>query len=233
MALSEAHSFHNRPRLRRRQFGVMDHRGQPGKRLCDLALAIPALVLLSPVMAVAAVLVVFSLGAPILFRQGRPGKHGRPFTVFKFRTMTDACGNDGKLKPDIERMTPIGRFLRKTSLDELPQLWNVLRGEMSLVGPRPLLMEYLPHYTPEQRRRHEVLPGITGWAQIRGRNMIVLSERLKLDLWYVNNWSLYLDCKILCRTVIDVLRCSGVRPEETLEEVDDLGLHPDIRKKMC
>src|SRR4051812_2821259 len=140
----------------------MNHRGQLLKRLFDVALAISAVVLVLPAMAFAAILVALCLGSPILFRQQRPGKDGRPFTVFKFRTMTDAREHDGKLKPDIERMTPLGRFLRKTSLDELPQLWNVLRGEMSLVGPRPLLMEYLPRYTPEQRRRHDVLPGITG-----------------------------------------------------------------------
>jgi sugar transferase EpsL len=210
----------------------MSHRGQPGKRPFDVALAIPALVLLLPAMACSAILVANSLGFPILFRQRRPGKYGRPFTVLKFRTMTESRDNDGKLRPDCERMTPIGRLLRKTSLDELPQLWNVLRGEMSLVGPRPLLIEYLPRYTPEQQRRHDVLPGITGWAQIKGRNVIVFSERLQLDVWYVDNWSLFLDCRILYRTVIDVLRCSGVRLEQTLTEVDDLGLHPETPRKL-
>ena len=212
--------------------GVINHRGQPGKRLFDQALAIPALVLLLPAMAFAAILVAFDLGFPILFRQRRPGKYEQPFVLLKFRTMTDAKEHDGKPKPDIERMSIIGRFLRKTSLDELPQLWNVVRGEMSLVGPRPLLMEYLPYYTPEQRRRHDVLPGITGWAQIKGRGELVFSERLKLDLWYIDNWSLYLDCKILCRTVIGVLRCSGVRLNQTIHEVDDLGLNPATRKKL-
>jgi sugar transferase EpsL len=206
-------------------------RSQPGKRLFDLALTLPALVLLSPLIAAAAVLAVIGLGAPILFRQQRPGLLGQPFNIIKFRSMTDARDTNGKLKPDGERMPPIGRFLRLTSLDELPQLWNVVCGQMSLVGPRPLLMEYLPHYSAEQNRRHSVLPGITGWAQINGRNLTSFSERLKLDLWYVDHWSLWLDMKILARTLINVFRSSGVKLEQSLEEVDDIGLHPDSRKK--
>jgi sugar transferase EpsL len=204
---------------------------QPGKRLFDLALTLPALVLLSPLIAVAAVLTVIGMGAPILFRQQRPGLLGQPFNIIKFRSMTDVRDPNGKLKPDAERMPPIGRFLRLTSLDELPQLWNVVRGQMSLVGPRPLLMEYLPHYSAEQYRRHSVLPGITGWAQINGRNLATFSERLKLDLWYVDHWSLWLDMKIMARTLINVFRSSGVKLEQSLEEVDDIGLHPDTRKK--
>jgi lipopolysaccharide/colanic/teichoic acid biosynthesis glycosyltransferase len=145
--------------------------------------------------------------------------------------MTEERDADGRLKPDAQRLSRVGRCLRKTSLDELPQLWNVVRGEMSLVGPRPLLMEYVPNYTPEQQRRHEVLPGITGWAQIHGRNAVVFSDRLKLDVWYVDHWSLALDLKILRRTVLKVVRSSGVRLEQPLEEVDDVGLHPDTRRK--
>ena len=204
---------------------------QPGKRLFDLALTLPALVLLSPLIAVAAVLAATGMGSPILFRQQRPGLLGRSFILVKFRTMTDARNADGKLKPDLERMPPIGRFLRMTSLDELPQLWNVVRGEMSLVGPRPLLMEYLPNYTAQPARRHSVLPGITGWAQINGRNAATFSERLNLDIWYVDHWSLWLDIKILARTLFNVLRSSGVKLAESLAEVDDIGLHPDTRKK--
>lgn len=209
----------------------MIRRSQIGKRLFDLALTLPALVLLSPLIAVAAVLVAIGLGSPIFFRQQRPGLLGQPFILIKFRTMTDARDADGKLKPDAERMPPMGRFLRLTSLDELPQLWNVVRGQMSLVGPRPLLMEYLPHYTAEQNRRHNVLPGITGWAQINGRNLTTFSERLKLDIWYIDHWSLWLDIKILARTLLNVLRSSGVKLEQPLAEVDDIGLHPDTRMR--
>jgi sugar transferase EpsL len=204
---------------------------QLGKRLFDLALTLPALVLLSPLIALTAVLAKIGLGSPIFFRQQRPGLLGQPFILIKFRTMNDARDAGGKLKPDAERMPPMGRFLRRTSLDELPQLWNVVRGQMSLVGPRPLLMEYLPHYTAEQNRRHNVLPGITGWAQINGRNLTAFSERLKLDILYVDHWSLWLDVKILARTLFKVLRSSGVKLQQPLAEVDDIGLHPDTRKK--
>jgi sugar transferase EpsL len=209
----------------------MKRRCQLDKRLFDLALTLPALVLLSPLIAVVALLVAIGLGSPIFFRQRRPGLFGQPFILIKFRTMTDARDADGKLKPDADRMPRMGRFLRRTSLDELPQLWNVVRGEMSLVGPRPLLMEYLPNYTAEQNRRHSVLPGITGWAQINGRNLTTFSKRLKLDLWYVDHWSLWLDVKILARTLLDVFRSSGVRLGQPLAEIDDIGLHPDTRKK--
>jgi sugar transferase EpsL len=209
----------------------MKRRSHLGKRLFDLALTLPALVLLSPLIAVVALLVAIGLGSPIFFRQPRPGLFGQPFILIKFRTMTDARDADGKLRPDAERMPPMGRLLRLTSLDELPQLWNVVRAQMSLVGPRPLLMEYLPHYTSEQNRRHQVLPGITGWAQINGRNLTTFSERLQLDVWYVDHWSLWLDTKILARTLINVIRSSGVKLEQPLAEVDDLGLHPDTRKK--
>lgn len=197
----------------------------------DCTLALTGMVLLSPAIIVAAVLARVGMGSPILFRQQRPGLGGRPFHMLKFRTMTGACDADGKPKPDGERLTSVGRFLRKTSLDELPQLWNVVRGDMSLVGPRPLLMEYLPNYTPEQSRRHEVLPGITGWSQINGRNAVVFSERLRLDVWYVDQWSLWLDFRILARTVLNVLRSSGVNLDQPIAEIDDIALHPETRRK--
>ena len=204
---------------------------QPGKRLLDLTVSLTVLVLLWPVIAVTAVAGAAFMGTPVLFRQRRPGLGGKPFTCLKFRTMTDARDAAGHLKPDGERMTLLGRYLRKASLDELPQLWNVLRGDMSLVGPRPLLMEYLPNYTAEQQRRHDVLPGITGWAQINGRNAVTFGDRLRLDVWYVDHWSLGLDLKVLARTLLTVLYSRGVRLEQALEEVDDVGLHPETRKK--
>jgi sugar transferase EpsL len=178
--------------------------------LCDRFIAAIALVLLSPLMAVVAFLVRLSMGRPVLFRQPRPGKSALPFTVFKFSTMSQMRGPDGKLLPDADRLTALGRFLRAASLDELPQLWNVLRGEMSLVGPRPLMMEYLERYTPEQARRHEVLPGITGWAQVKGRNSLSWEQRLQLDIWYVDHWSLWFDLKILILTMFKVLRCDDI-----------------------
>jgi sugar transferase EpsL len=172
-----------------------------GKRLLDLLIAAPALLVLSPVLAPLALLVRIKLGAPVLFRQQRPGLHGRPFTMLKFRTMTEARDADGNLLPDARRLTPLGRFLRVTSLDELPELFNVLKGEMSLVGPRPLLMQYLERYAPEQARRHEVRPGITGWAQVNGRNAITWEEKFELDVWYVDHQSPRLDLKILLLTL--------------------------------
>ena len=208
----------------------MKRHPQPGKRIVDITLALTALLLLSPAIAAAAIIARIGMGSPIFFRQQRPGLGGRPFNVLKFRTMTGACDAEGKLKPDGERMTRAGRFLRKTSLDELPQLLNVVRGEMSLVGPRPLLMEYLPNYTPEQNRRHEVPPGITGWSQINGRSALVFSQKLKLDVWYVDHWSLWLDFKIMARTFLNVLRSSGVKLDQPLDEIDDIALHPDTRK---
>ncbi len=180
------------------------------KRFFDLLVAIPALVLFLPLLTIIALCVRFLIGRPILFVQQRPGLHGRPFYLYKFRTMTEGRDEEGKLLADSERLTPFGRFLRKTSLDELPELWNVLKGDMSLVGPRPLLMEYLDRYTPEQARRHEVRPGITGWAQVNGRNAISWKERFSLDVWYVDNWSLWLDCKILALTVVKTLKREGI-----------------------
>ena len=153
------------------------------------------------------------LGSPVFFRQVRPGMHGKPFEMVKFRTMTSERGPDGQLLPDAERLTPFGRFLRATSLDELPELWNVLKGDMSLVGPRPLLMEYLPLYTPEQARRHEVRPGITGWAQVNGRNAISWEDKFQLDVWYVDHRSLWLDMRIVWMTVRKVLVRDGISAE--------------------
>lgn len=183
------------------------------KRLIDIVAASTALVLLSPVIAAVAVAVRLRLGSPVLFRQQRPGLHGRPFTLIKFRTMLDAHGADGEPLPDAERLPRFGRWLRSTSLDELPELWNVLRGDMSLVGPRPLLMHYLPLYSPEQARRHDVRPGLTGWAQINGRNALSWDEKFALDLWYVDHWSLRLDLKILATSFIHVFSRRGISAE--------------------
>jgi lipopolysaccharide/colanic/teichoic acid biosynthesis glycosyltransferase len=180
------------------------------KRLFDLVVASLALLFLAVPLLALAWLIRQKLGSPVLFRQVRPGLHGKPFTMVKFRTMTDERGPDGALLPDAKRLTPFGRFLRSSSLDELPELWNVLRGEMSLVGPRPLLMEYLPLYTPEQARRHEVRPGITGWAQVNGRNAISWKDKFALDTGYVDNQSFWLDIKILWMTVRKVLVRDGI-----------------------
>lgn len=180
------------------------------KRPLDIMASLVALVVLSPILGLLSVLVAAQLGRPIFFTQIRPGLHSKPFTIYKFRTMIDACDSIGNLLPDVERLTPFGRFLRSTSLDELPELFNVLKGDMSLVGPRPLLMEYLDRYTPEQARRHEVRPGITGWAQINGRNAITWEEKFELDVWYVDNCSLWLDLKIILLTIWKVIRREGI-----------------------
>lgn len=180
------------------------------KRLLDIAGAAVGLVLLSPVILCCAIVIARSMGRPVLFRQERPGLGGRPFGMVKFRTMSDARGSDGQLLPDGERLTRMGRFLRSTSLDELPELWNVLVGDMSLVGPRPLLMSYLDRYTPEQARRHDVKPGVTGWAQVNGRNAISWNEKFALDTWYVDNRSIWLDLRILYATVAQVLRRKNI-----------------------
>ena len=191
-----------------------------GKRALDLALTIPALIALSPVLLLIALLVRLTLGTPVLFRQQRPGRHGKPFYMVKFRTMTDARDAQGNLLSDAERLTPFGRFLRATSLDELPELWNVLKGDMSLVGPRPLLMQYLERYTPEQARRHEVRPGITGWAQVNGRNAISWEQKFAYDVWYVDNLSFWLDLKILALTVRKIIAHEGISQagQATMEE---------------
>ncbi len=190
------------------------------KRFFDLITASIALLLLSPVLACLAWLILRYLGTPVLFRQERPGRHGKPFMMVKFRTMTDARDAKGELLPDAERLPPFGRWLRATSLDELPELWNVLRGDMSLVGPRPLLMRYLPLYNERQRRRHEVRPGVTGWAQINGRNALGWEERFEMDVWYVDNQSLLLDARILWLTVRKVLVREGISAsgESTMHE---------------
>ena len=183
------------------------------KRGVDILGVSVALVLLVPILAVIGLLVRVFLGSPVLFRQERPGRHGTPFTLLKFRTMTDVRDREGTPQPDALRLTPFGRFLRGSSLDELPELWNVLRGEMSLVGPRPLLMQYLERYSPEQARRHEIRPGITGWAQINGRNALSWDRKFELDVWYVDNWSFWLDVKILARTVWQVMAGRGISAE--------------------
>ncbi|EPW6542451.1 sugar transferase [Vibrio vulnificus] len=180
------------------------------KRLFDFLVSLTALILLSPIIVLIAWKIRENLGSPVLFRQTRPGLNGKPFEMVKFRTMKDAVDAQGNQLPDSERMTPFGDRLRNSSLDELPELWNVLKGEMSLVGPRPLLMQYLPLYSPEQARRHEVLPGVTGWAQINGRNAISWEEKFNLDVWYVDNRSFWLDFKILLLTVKKVLIKEGI-----------------------
>ncbi len=180
------------------------------KRLFDIVVAAFAMLLFAPALALIAWQVHCKLGSPVLFRQVRPGLHGQQFEMIKFRSMTDERDANGVLLPDTQRLTPFGRFLRASSLDELPELWNVIKGEMSLVGPRPLLMEYLPLYTAEQARRHEVRPGITGWAQVNGRNAISWEDKFALDVWYVDHISLRLDIIILWMTVRKVLRRDGI-----------------------
>lgn len=180
------------------------------KRLFDFLIALLGLALLSPVLAILAWQLRSRLGSPVFFCQLRPGLRGKPFRMVKFRTMRDAIGPDGNLLPDAERMTPFGCFLRASSLDELPELWNVLMGDMSFIGPRPLLMEYLPLYSPKQARRHEVRPGITGWAQINGRNAISWEDKFRLDVWYVDHQSLWLDLRIFLLTIWKVIRREGI-----------------------
>ena len=183
------------------------------KRAFDIVAAGLAIIVFAPFVAVIALLVRWKLGSPVLFRQRRPGKDTRPFEMLKFRTMTDARDCEGRLLPDADRLTRFGRFLRSTSLDELPELWNVLRGDMSLVGPRPLLMEYLPLYSEEQARRHEIRPGLTGWAQVNGRNALSWEQKFTLDVWYVDNRSFWLDIRVIARTIGNVLKRSGISAE--------------------
>jgi sugar transferase EpsL len=183
------------------------------KRLIDMSAALVVLVVASPVLLIVAAAVRIKHGSPVLFRQTRPGLNGQPFEIFKFRTMTNARDAQGNLLPDAERLTSLGKFLRRTSLDELPEVLNVLKGDMSLVGPRPLRMRYLERYTPWQARRHEVKPGITGWAQINGRNGLDWESRFEMDVWYVDHWSLRLDIKILFLTVWTVLKQDGISQE--------------------
>jgi len=195
------------------------------KRLLDLTVAVFSVIILSPLLALIGILVRIKIGSPVLFRQLRPGLRGRPFILYKFRTMTDERDEDGNLLPDGERLTRLGRFLRKTSMDELPELFNVIKGDMSIVGPRPLLMQYLDRYTPEQVRRHEMKPGITGWAQVNGRNAISWEDKFKLDVWYVDNRSLWLDVKIVLMTMWKILKREGItqKGEATMEEFKGLN----------
>ena len=193
---------------------VADHEKSVGnldmKRIFDVCVSLFGLVVAAPVMLLVALAIRLTMGAPVLFHQVRPGLHGRPFTLLKFRTMTDERDGEGRLLPDGQRLTRLGRLLRATSLDELPELVNVLRGEMSLVGPRPLLLSYLDRYTPEQARRHQVLPGITGWAQVNGRNALEWEKRLAMDAWYADHCSFWLDARILVMTLLKVISREGV-----------------------
>lgn len=201
------------------------------KRVFDLLAASLTLLMLALPLLALGWLIRRELGSPALFRQVRPGLHGKPFTMVKFRTMTNDCGPDGALLPDAQRIRPFGRFLRASSLDELPELWNVVRGDMSLVGPRPLLMEYLPLYTSEQARRHEVRPGITGWAQVNGRNAISWEDRLKLDVWYVDNHRLWLDVHILLQTVRKVLVRDGINAAGEATMTAFKGSEPEYHRE--
>ena len=207
------------------------------KRAIDLTLALLALIVFAPLMGLLALLVWVKLGLPILFRQQRAGLHGNTFTLYKLRTMTDARDAEGNLLPDAKRLTPFGRFLRSTSLDELPELFKVLKGDMSLVGPRPLLARYLDRYTPEQMRRHEVRPGITGWVQVSGRNTLTWEQKFALDVWYVDHWSLWLDLKIVGLTVWKILTREGISQpgqatmEEFMGESDKLPATRSERKR--
>ncbi len=180
------------------------------KRILDLILTVPGLLVISPLLLILAVLVRLYHGSPVLFRQLRPGYRGKPFYIYKYRSMSEIHDDSGKLQSDAIRLTSLGRFLRATSLDELPELFLVIQGKMSLVGPRPLLMQYLERYSPEQMRRHQVLPGITGWAQINGRNALTWEDKFRLDVWYVDNWSLLIDIKILLLTLWKVIRREGI-----------------------
>jgi len=201
------------------------------RRLVDIVGATVLGVVLAPVLAGLAIAIRFTMGSPILFRQQRPGYRGEPFEVLKFRTMNDAVDADGNELSDEERLTGVGIFMRQLSLDELPQLWNILRGDMSFIGPRPLLMEFLKWYSPEQMRRHDVKPGVTGWAQVQGRHDIPFSKRLALDVWYVDNRSLLVDLKIVGLTLLKVLTMRGAQPAQTDAEVDDVGLHDAVRRE--
>jgi lipopolysaccharide/colanic/teichoic acid biosynthesis glycosyltransferase len=192
------------------------------KAIGDRMMAALLLILFSPILMVVAIIVRIRMGSPIFFTQVRPGKNSRLFSVYKFRTMTSDCDAAGNLLSDEDRLIPLGKFFRKASLDELPQLWNVLIGDMSFIGPRPLLVKYLELYSPEQARRHDVLPGISGWAQVNGRNTLSWDEKFRLDLWYVDNWSLWLDFKILLLTVKKVFR------QEDISQNDDVVAMPDF-----
>jgi lipopolysaccharide/colanic/teichoic acid biosynthesis glycosyltransferase len=201
------------------------------KRVLDVAASATALTLLAPFLALVAAAIRVAIGRPILFRQTRPGYRARPFTLFKFRTLLETFDSEGNPLPDADRLTPLGKFLRRWSIDELPQLWNVLRGDMSLVGPRPLLMEYLGKYTPEQMRRHAVRPGLTGWAQLHGRQDLLFSRRLEMDCWYVDHWNVWLDLKLVWLTLLRLHKLSAVGATAGLEHTDDLGFAEVTRKR--
>ncbi|HOG28480.1 MAG TPA: sugar transferase [Vicinamibacterales bacterium] len=194
-----------------------------GKRACDLAASVAALIVFLPLMAALALAVRLVMGSPVLFRQQRPGLRARPFTLLKFRTMTEARDEAGELLPDERRLTRLGAFLRRWSLDEIPELWNVLRGDMSFVGPRPLLMRYLPRYRPDQARRHDVRPGISGWAQVNGRDLVTWTQRFAMDVWYVEHVSFSLDVKIAALTVWKALRREGVLDDGRATKDEFLG----------
>ncbi len=190
------------------------------KNLLDLSISFISLILLIPLFLILTILIKLTSKGPLFFKQNRPGRNGKLFILYKFKTMNDIREEYGNFLPDEKRLTDIGKFLRKLSLDEIPELWNVLKGEMSLVGPRPLLVEYLNRYTPEQARRHEVKPGITGWAQVNGRNAITWEEKFKYDIWYIDNWSLWLDIKVIFMTIIKVIKGEGINQPgcATMEE---------------
>jgi lipopolysaccharide/colanic/teichoic acid biosynthesis glycosyltransferase len=203
------------------------------KAIGDRSMAALLLLLFSPILVVVAILVRARMGSPIVFTQARPGKNGRVFTVYKFRTMTSDCDAQGNLLSDQERLIPLGQFFRKASLDELPQLLNVLFGDMSFVGPRPLLVRYLTRYNSDQARRHNVLPGITGWAQVNGRNALTWDEKFRLDLWYVDNWNLWLDFKILLLTVKKVFKREGISQSDNIVGmVEFMGNDPKVEEKI-
>jgi sugar transferase EpsL len=195
------------------------------KRILDIFLTVLAILILSPLFLIVAILVAINFGTPIIFRQQRPGYKGKPFWVYKFRSMTNAHDAQDNLLPDRQRITRLGKFLRSYSLDELPELFNILRGEMSLVGPRPLLMQYLERYSPEQARRHDVLPGMTGWAQINGRNVLTWKDKFILDVWYVDHWSFGLDIKIILLTIGKVLRREGINQPGQATAEEFMGNH--------
>ena len=190
------------------------------KRLFDLAVVVPSVIILSPLFVLIGFLAHLKIGSPVFFRQVRPGLYGKPFTIYKFRTMINKVDKEANILPDKDRLTSLGVFLRKTSIDELPELFNVIRGDMSIVGPRPLLMQYLNRYTIKQARRHEVRPGITGWAQVNGRNVISWDNKFKLDVWYIDNRSLWLDMKIIFMTIVKTLKRDGISQhgQATMEE---------------
>lgn len=202
------------------------------KRVFDLALALLGILLTFPLMIVIALLIRVQMGSPILFKQKRPGLYGKPFYIYKFRTMTDDRDESGELLPEEKRLTKVGAKLREHSLDELPQLFNVIKGQISLVGPRPLTMEYLERYSPEQARRHNVIPGITGWAQVNGRNTISWEERFKLDVWYVDNQSFWLDLKILYLTLFKVINRDGINQEGHICMPEFMGSKKDISQQL-